>query len=82
MGRSAPVGSFPVLRRLEGRAPGLTEGGVALVVLDTNFLPERLTAGSLERKGKYESRLRVGPEAEFVGAGGFNSFEILSPWCR
>lgn len=68
-----PVGSFPLLRRLAGRAPGLTEGDVARVVLATDFLPERSAAGSLERKGKYESRLRVGPVAGFAGAGGLTS---------
>lgn len=74
LGRSVPVGSLPVLRRLEGRVPGLTEGDVALVI------PEGLAAGSLERNGKYESRLRVGPEAEFAGTGGFTSSAILLPW--
>lgn len=82
LGRSVPVGSLPVLRRLEGRTPGLTEGDVALEVLATDLLPERPAAGSLERKGKYESRLRVEPEAEVAGAGGFTSSEILMPWVR
>ena len=79
LGRSMPVGSFPLLRRLDGRLPGLTEGGTALVVLG---IVEVLAAGSLERKGKYESRLRVDPVAERAGTGGLGSSKTLLPWVR
>lgn len=82
LGRNVPDGSLPVLGRLAGRAPGLTEGDVAFVALATDCLPERPAAGSLERKGKYESRLRVEPAPKFAGAGGFSSSEILLVWAR
>jgi len=82
LGRNEPVGSLLLLRRLDGRFPGLTEGDIALVALGIDGLPARLAAGSLERKGKYESRLRVEPEAEFAGAGRFTSSKILLAWER
>jgi hypothetical protein len=78
LGRSMPVGSLPLLSRLDGRVPGLTEVGVGLVALDIDFLPDRLVAGSLERKGKYESRLRVEPVAESAGRSTSSEIFLLS----